>query len=112
VTGDATFQADRSKLTKASLQATIPATDNISGAEVQVEVDLTWTGAGELASESQRFRFKQAGLLLSSWFKGFIRPATASGTVLVGGENIATDASIFADIFRVRLGELDVVRSR
>ena len=40
-------------LTAARLRATVPTVDIISNTEVLVEVDLTWTGTGELSSASQ-----------------------------------------------------------
>jgi hypothetical protein len=112
VTNDAVFEAERNKLTEARLQATITAFDDLTGAEVQVEVDVAWTGTGVLTSQSDRFRLKQPGLLVTQWFKGTFRESAASGTVAVGGENLATDAASFADIFRARFGELDVVKTR
>jgi hypothetical protein len=110
VTSDVVLQADP-KLTEASLQATITAVDNVSSAEVQVEVDVAWTGTGELVSRSDRSRIKMSSLLLSTWFKGIFRDAVASGTVVVDGENLATDASIVADIFRARSGVLEMRRT-
>jgi hypothetical protein len=109
-TGDATFQVGK-KLTEARLQATIPAFDFTNEVEVEVVVDLVWTGLGELTSESNRFRLKGPGVLLSQWFKGTFRPAEVSGTVAVGGENVATDA-LDAAIFRARFGFFDLVRTR
>lgn len=111
VTNDAVFEADANKLTAARLQATITAFDDLTGTEVQVEVDVAWTGTGVLTSRSDRFRLKQPGLLVTQWFKGASRDAAAAGTVAVGGENFATDAGGFADIFRARSGELDVVKT-
>jgi hypothetical protein len=109
--GDVVFQADRTKLTEARLQATITAVDNFSGAEVPVGVDVTWTGTGELVSQSARSRTKTPTLLTSFSFKGTLRDATASATLLVDGENLATGDSDFADIFRARVGEFQIVRT-
>jgi len=111
-TSDVVFQANRTKLTEASLQATITAVDNVSGAEVPVEVDVAWSGTGELISQSDRFRFKTPSTLASQWFKGTFRDAAASGSVVVDGENLATDAVLFADIFRLRTGDFQIVRTR
>jgi len=86
--------------------ATITASDFLNGVEVQVVADLTWTGAGELASLSDRFRLKAPGFLVSQWFKGTFRPAAVSGTVAIAGENVATNAHA-AEIFRARSGEFE-----
>jgi hypothetical protein len=112
VSNDAVFDAEGNRLTGARLQATITAFDDLTGGEVQVVVDVAWTGTGELVSRSDRFRLKQPGLLVTQWSKGAFRDAAAAGTVAVGGENLATDAASFADIFRARVGELDVVKTR
>lgn len=111
VTSDAVFQTDH-KLTEANLQATITAFDNLSGAEVPVGVDVTWTATGELRFETDRSRSKTPGILVSQWLKGAFREAAASGTVVVGGEDLATDATSFAQISRVRSGRLEIVRTR
>lgn len=76
-----------------------------------VEVDVAWTGTGVLTSQSDRFRLKQPGFLVTQWFKGTFRDAAVSGSVAVGGEKLATDAATLADIFRARFGELDVVKT-
>jgi hypothetical protein len=110
-TVDASFQAD-AKLTGASLQATIGGTDFISEVEVQVEVDIAWTGTGELVSQTSRSRVKEPGFLVSQWFKGTSRYAAASGTVSVEGQNLTPNPADFGQIFRARFGELDIVRSR
>ena len=109
-TDDATFQAGR-KLTEARLQTTISAFDFVNEVEVQVVVDLAWTGAGELVSLSDRFRQKAPGILLNLWLKGTFRQAEVSGTVIVEGENVATEA-VAAEILRARSGFMEMVRTR
>jgi hypothetical protein len=111
-TDDVVFQANRNKLTQASLQATITAVDNLSGAEVPIEVDVAWSGTGVLVSQSDRFRIKTPSTLMSQWFKGTFRDAAASGSVVVDGENLATDAALLADIFRLRTGNFEIVRTK
>ena len=111
-TREATFQADRGRLTTARLRATTAGFDFLAGEEVRVEVDVTWSGTGELAPVSNRFRLQEPGLVVRQWFEGAVREAAASGTVAVGGENLTPNAPDFAQIFRAREGELDVVRTR
>jgi hypothetical protein len=89
-TGDATFEAGQ-RLTEAHLQATISGFDFTNEVEVQVVVDLVWTGAGELGSRTDRFRLKLPGLTVSESQKGTFRLAQVSGTVTVDGENVATN---------------------
>ena len=107
---DAAFQVN-TKLDEARLQATIPGFDIVNGVEVPAVVDLTWTGAGALATESDRYRLKLPGAMLTQWFKGTFRPARVSGTVLLGDEDLATDL-LDALIFRARQGSFEIVRTR
>jgi hypothetical protein len=112
VTEDASLGVDRAKLAEARLQATITGTDFITDTEVQVEVDVTWAGTGDLAFSSQQARFRQPGFLLRFSFKGSFREATASGTVSLTGENLTPEPAFFADLFRARSGELFLVRTQ
>jgi hypothetical protein len=107
---DATFQVS-TKLDEARLRATIPGFDVVDGVEVPAVVDLTWTGSGELITESNRYRLKLPGAMVTQWFRGTFRPAQVSGTVLVGDENLATDP-VDALILRARQGSFEMVRTR
>lgn len=111
-TQDASLEADRTKLGEARLQATITGTDFVTGTEVQMEVDVTWTGTGGLTFQSFQSRVRQPGFLARFSSKGTFREATASGTVSLAGENLTPDAAFFADIFRATRGELVLERTR
>jgi hypothetical protein len=108
---DASIEADRAKLGEARLQATVTGVDFVTDEEVQIEVDVAWTGAGGLTFQSQQNRVRQPGFLARSSIKGVFRDAIASGTISLAGENLATDSSLFADIFRVKVGQLELVRT-
>lgn len=107
---DATFEVSR-QLDQARLKATVPGFFDETGAEAPAVVDLTWTGAGELFSESSRLRLKFPGSMLTQWFKGTFRPAQVSGSVMVGKQNLATD-QVDALIIRATQGGFEVVRTR
>jgi hypothetical protein len=107
---DASFEVSR-KLDQAHLKATVPGFVDETGIEAPAVVDLTWTGAGELFSETDRSRLKFPGSMLTQWFKGTFRPAQVSGTVTVGKQNLATDP-VDALIIRATQGSLEVVRTR
>jgi hypothetical protein len=109
ITNDATFEVN-TKLDEAHLRATVPGFV-ANGVEAPAVVDLTWTGAGELFSESNRYRLKAPGAMLTQWFKGTFRPAQVSGTVMVGDENIAGDP-LDALIIRARQGSFEIVKTR
>ena len=107
---DAAFEVSR-KLDQAHLKATVPGFLDETGVEAPAVVDLTWTGAGELFSETDRSRVKFPGSMLTQWFKGTFRPAQVSGTVTVGKQNLASDP-VDALIIRATQGSLEVVRTR
>jgi hypothetical protein len=107
---DASFEVSR-KLDQAHLKATVPGFVDETGVEAPAVVDLTWTGAGELFSETDRSRLKFPGSMLTQWFKGTFRPAQVSGTVTVGKQNLATEP-VDALIIRATQGSLEVVRTR
>lgn len=107
---DAAFEVSR-KLDQARLKATVPGFLDETGAEAPAVVDLTWTGAGELFSETDRTRLKFPGSMLTQWFKGTFRPAQVSGSVTVGKQNLAVDP-VDALIIRATQGSFEVVRTR
>ena len=107
---DAAFEVSR-KLDQAHLKATIPGFLDETGVEAPAVVDLTWTGAGELFSQTDRSRVKFPGSMLTQWFKGTFRPAQISGTVTVGKQNLAAEP-VDALIIRATQGSLELVRTR
>jgi len=107
---DAAFEVSR-KLDQAHLKATIPGFLDETGVEAPAVVDLTWTGAGELFSQTDRSRVKFPGSMLTQWFKGTFRPAQISGTVTIGKQNLATEP-VDALIIRATQGSLELVRTR
>ena len=106
---DATFEVS-TKLDQARLRATVPGFVDESGAEASAVVDLSWTGAGELFSETDRTRIKFPGAMLTQWFRGTFRPAQVSGTVLIGKENLGA-APLDALIIRARQGSFEIVKT-
>lgn len=107
---DAAFEVSR-KLDQAHLKATVPGFVDETGVEAPAVVDLTWTGAGDLFSETDRSRLKLPGSMLTQYFKGTFRPAQISGTVTLGKQNLATDP-VDALIIRATQGSLELVRTR
>jgi hypothetical protein len=111
LTNDAEVVADR-KLNQATVQGTIPVTDEITGATEEVEVDVVWTGFGGLTVSSDRFHLRQPGFFLNVQFRGTFRAAEVSGSVALGGENLIAESQLlFAELFRVRQGEMAVTRT-
>jgi hypothetical protein len=110
ITEDAAFEVSR-QLDQAHLKATVPGFFDETGAEAPAVVDLTWTGAGDLFTETSRERVKFPGSMLTQWFKGTFRPAQVSGSVTVGKQNLATN-QVGALIIRATQGSFEVVRTR
>jgi hypothetical protein len=107
---DAAFEVSR-KLDQAHLKATVPGFLDETGVETPAVVDLTWTGAGDTFSQTDRSRVKFPGSMLTQWFRGTFRPAQVSGTVTVGKQDLATDL-VDALIIRATQGSFEVVRTR
>ena len=110
ITNDVEVVGDR-KLNRATVQGTIPVSDEITGAAEEVEVDVTWTGVGGLTALSDRFHVRQPGFFLNFQFKGTLRQAEVSGSIAVGGENLITGPPFFAELFRTTTGEMQVIRT-
>jgi hypothetical protein len=110
LTNDAEVVGDR-KLNQATVQGTIPVTDDITGATEEVEVDVVWTGFGGLTVASDNFHVRQPGFFLNVQFRGTFRAAEASGSVALGGENLIAGPPLFAELFRVREGDMAVTRT-
>jgi hypothetical protein len=110
IADDASFEVSR-KLDQAHLKATVAGFLDETGVEASAVVDLTWTGAGDLITQTDRSRVKLPGSMLTQWIKGTFRPAQVSGTVTVGKTNLAAEP-VDALILRATQGSLELVRTR
>lgn len=79
------------QLESATLNATVPLFDFVSGTEFSVSVVLIWTGNGPLTRESGSFRSHSPGCSFHSRFRGTFRPAYISGSVWDGVTNFTPD---------------------
>ena len=96
------------KLSSATLNATVPVTDFVSGSSFTVVVHLSWTGSGGLSSTSSHGVFKSPGLTIINRFNETIRLATAAGTVSNGTTNFTPAASQNAQIASVKDGVVEI----
>lgn len=85
------FQANR-RLTEAILQATITVTDEETGEEFPVQIDLTWTGTGDLLRQASHNKFQLPGLVEIQSSTNRVREASATGSILLDGVDIAPDS--------------------
>jgi hypothetical protein len=107
-TDELVLQVDN-RLTFASLQATLPGIDLVSGTEVVVEVNLAWTGAGDPITtwEKSRQVFPGGGVLIGQ-FMGTRTDATAAGTVSIDGVNLTPNPTFSAAIFDAKQSTLTI----
>ena len=74
-------------------------------------MDVVFTGFGGLTVASDRFHLRQPGFFLNVQSRGTFRAAEASGSVVLGGENLIAGPPVFAELFRTRQGEMAVTRT-
>lgn len=109
-TFSSTFQVSKN-LSSASLSATIPVFDAVSGNPLfNVSVSQTWTATGPLSIESSTSHFHTKGFTINSHFTGRFRNATASGTVSDGTTNFTPSPSGFAQIGTFTSAEVDITQ--
>jgi hypothetical protein len=65
---------------------------------VDVPIDRTWTGTGDLERSHNPIHFQFPDLIVNAQFHGKPREAVATGTVLVGGTNLTPGPSVSAEI--------------
>ena len=82
-TAEPQLQGDR-PLTFASLAATITVEDFATGEQVDIDVDLTWTGTGEPSRENGHFHIQRPGFNATGHFNGTTRQADAIGRITDG----------------------------
>ena len=98
VTDSPTFKIDKTLLS-ASLSATIPVTDNVSGNTFNVSVNMTWTSTSAIQHQHSTFHIHTKSFTLNSHSNADIRDAIASGTVSDGTTNFTPSGTLsFAQI--------------
>ena len=75
-------------------------------------MDLAWTGFGAPFIQVSNNHIRQGGLRIHERFRGTLRDAEATGTVSLEGETVASGASLFAEVLKVKRGDLELVRTR
>ncbi len=77
-------------LNSAALNATIQAFDYLNNLPIDVEIHLTWTSTDEPPFRNNgHFHFQSPGVIFSSHSRSTSRTAEVSGTVSLGGANLA-----------------------
>jgi hypothetical protein len=87
-------------LRSATLTATVPVLDNITGQLINYSVNLTWTATGQPVFEQSKetFRDRDLGIFAVVQFRGRTVDAEATGTVAGLGENFTPAPSTSAQL--------------
>jgi hypothetical protein len=103
------FQIDR-RLNSATLNTSADLFDNVSENTVSAQISIVWAGTGGTPTAFRgTFMQRGGGLRVSDFtFATTSFPATASGSVIEGGTNFASGASVFADLASMKNGNVTV----
>jgi hypothetical protein len=97
-TDSPSFQIDQ-ELLSASLSATIPVTDSVSGNTFLVSVNMTWTSTSAIGHQNATSHYHTKGFTINSHSNADFRDAIASGTVSDGTTNYTPSGTLsFAQI--------------
>jgi hypothetical protein len=102
---DSDFQV-AGNLDSATLHATVPMFDNVSGTAFDLTVDLTWTSTSSLGHQSSHIKVNFQGCHVNLKNNSAFRFAEASGTVSDGTTNFTPSPSTQATIFFAKGGEI------
>ena len=110
----ATLAADEFQITDrlkaATLNTTVEGVESVSGASINIDIHVTWTGEGAIFRQKDRFQTSERpGNKLMVFFDRVGRSATASGTVTFGTTNFTPEPALFANISSVKEGELEII---
>jgi hypothetical protein len=93
-------------LTSGSIAATIDAYDHVSGVTKSVDVDVAWTGTGDLVDATDRYKENGPGYKVIFSSKGAGRDATATGSVSEGTTEYIQGSSTFARLNESKGGQV------
>jgi len=74
--------------------------------ETTLQVNLTWTGVGNLSHEGGNNHFRSDGFIVNSHFNGTRREAEARGSITDGVTEFIGDITGFGSLFEARSGEV------
>lgn len=101
------LQVDK-KLNWATVNAVVNVFDTVSGSDLDIFIDLTWTGFGPTSRETVHFHSNSPSCKMKFRSNGLFRSAEASGTVSDGITNFTPDAAVSANLFRTSSGNLTI----
>lgn len=95
---NATFTIDN-QLKSASLKGTFALYDYYSGTTKTANVNLTWTGTGDLFRNRSSYTYQTPTSLTRYRSNGENRDAAVSGSVTVDGTNVITNLSSYGSLY-------------
>src|SRR5205085_982905 len=91
--------------------ASIPVEELISGTLTTVTIDVTWTGVGPVIHEGGTpLRCHTDTFVVHMFFQGTRRAAHATGSVVLGGVNLAPAVSQAAELDHLTQGQIVVLK--
>jgi hypothetical protein len=99
------------ELSQAALNTTFVVEDFFSGDTFRVDVSLTWTGTGDVSTQTGVFHSKSPGSHVIAAFRGTFREGEASGSIAGMDTEFATEPSVFAQLADVMNGEVMVIHN-
>ncbi len=94
------------RLESATLNATIPVVDFVSGSTFDVAVAVNWLGGGDTTQQVEHIHVRSPGFIVNGHLNGLFRPAVAFGGVIALGTNFTPAPAVSADIANVRTGQV------
>jgi hypothetical protein len=104
---DGQFTIDK-KLNQATLNATIPVYDEQTGITKYLDVNLTWTGIGDIERINNTVTINEPGFKYTSHLNGQFRQARVSGSISDGTTNYTAGQSLSAQIHAAKIRQIIV----
>jgi len=109
---DATFTTNQ--LNSANLKGTFTVNEfsasGTSDATKTVNVNLTWTGAGDTYRGNSHSHFQGANYISNSRYVGAYREAQVSGAVTMDGKNLITNLSSYGSLNSSNSGSMEIIK--
>ncbi|MDP9314663.1 MAG: hypothetical protein M3R24_27930 [Chloroflexota bacterium] len=106
---DDAFQIDK-KLRSATLNTTVQACSEAEDECFPVDIQLTWTGTGNIVSDKSRFQSKSPDYRAMFRYNAQTRQATASGSITTPLGSTTVEYTYFAFLQSVKEGSVEMYR--
>jgi hypothetical protein len=86
----------------------IEAFDWPTGSAITLNVELTWTGSGEVTDSKYHQQYTLPGYRVHTRFDGSARYASAVGSISNGSVEFASAPSLYGDLSSVKSGYIEI----